>query len=382
MNKKILIALALSGAAVLGTWRLLTLQDPIEEVEETEHSSFIAMDEDEAIAHGVDITVSGPGVMIFELLARGKVILHPDRIAHILPKIAGVAKEIRKNKGDPVEAGEVIAVLESREMAETKALYLAAKEREKLAKTHYTREEYLRSKNVSSEQEFLDAEEGWQEAKIALQLAQQKLYALGLGDDDMEQTHLRFYEIRSPITGTVIDRDITFGEYVGETTPIYTIADLDKVWVELGVYPKDLSKIKEKQTATVFVTDLGQSQEGKVIYVSPIIDDETITASVLIELDNKDRTWKPGTFVMAKILTDQVPVALIVDKKSIQMIDGEPIMFIRTNEGFEKQAVQLGKSNENSVEVIAGLAPGTKYAASGTFILKADLGKNSVEHDD
>jgi cobalt-zinc-cadmium efflux system membrane fusion protein len=386
MNKSLLIILGVTigAAASFGAWRQLS--DPLdlehEHVhEEEEPSSLIEMDESKAAHHGIAIKPAGPGKLEIQLTSRGKVVLHPDNVAHILPKISGVAIEARKNRGDSVEAGEVIAILESREMAETNANYLAALEKEKLSKSLFDREERLYQKKVSSEQDYLSANATWQDAKIGLQLSKQKLIALGL-DDHSQNADLRFYEIRSPIKGTVIARDITYGEYVEERTPIYAIADLSKVWVEIGIYQKDFPNVKINQLAEISIPDADQKATGKIIYVSPIIDEDTITAKAVVELDNTNGEWKPGSFVTAKIQVQGVDVPVMVSEKAVQMIEGEPIVFIRKEEGFEKTSVRLGRSDGNNVEVIAGIEPGTHYACTNSFLLKADLGKDSVEHED
>lgn len=384
MNKSLLILLGVTigAAASFGAWRQLS--DPLEHEhvhEEEEVSSLIEMDERKAKDHGIAIKPAGPGKLEMHLTSRGKVVLHPDNVAHILPKISGVAIEARKNRGDSVEAGEVLAILESREMAETKANYLAALEREKLSNSLFDREERLYQKKVSSEQDFLSASTALQDAKIQLQLSKQKLMALGL-DDHSQNEDLRFYEIRSPIKGTVIARDITFGEYVEERTPIYAIADLNKVWVEVGIYQKDFPNVKVGQLAEITLPDADQNAIGKIIYVSPIIDDDTITAKAVVELDNSSGNWKPGSFVTAKIEIQGIVVPIAVSQKAIQMIDGESVIFVQKEEGFEKTAVRLGRSDGTHVEVLAGIEAGTKYACTNCFLLKADLGKDSVEHED
>lgn len=386
MNKSLLILLGVTlGAGIsLGAWRQFSepLEHEHEHVhEDEEHSNLIEMDESKAKSHGITIRSAGPGKLEMQLASRGKIILHPDNVAHILPKISGVVTEARKNRGDSVEAGEVIAVLESREMAETKANYLATFEKEKFSKSLFDREDRLYQKKVSSEQDFLNASSAWQDAKIQLQLAKQKLIALGLDDHNLE-TDLRFYEIRSPIKGTVIARDITYGEYVEERTPIYAIADLSRVWVEVGIYQKDFPHVKAGQVAEISLSDADQKATGKIIYVSPIIDDDTITAKAVVELDNANGEWKPGSFVTAKIKTQGIEIPVAISEKAVQMLEGEPIVFIRKGQGFEKTAVRLGRSDGDNVEIIAGIEPGTPYACTNSFLLKADLGKDSVEHED
>lgn len=380
-----LLAVALISVASFFTWDFFnsSFEEAPEEEDEV-HGSHIVMDREKAERHGVIVKSAGPGKLVGQLSSRGRVIFHPDGVAHILPKVSGVAKEARKNRGDAVSADEVIAVLESREMAEIKAHYLAALQKKNLVSSIFEREKTLYQKKVTSEQDFLNAKAALDEAKIQMQLSKQKLFAFGLTDEDIEgqeDSDLRFYEIRSPIAGTVIDRDITFGEYIENTSPIYTVANLDPIWVEIGVYPKDFQKVKEGQTVVVSYPDAESSAEGKIAYISPMIDPETITAKAIVELRNENKQWKPGSFVVATIRTEDITLPLVVSKNAVQMIEGEPIVFVRTTDGFEGTSVRVGRSDDQSVEIVAGLDQGEYYAATGAFLLKADLGKDSVEHD-
>lgn len=387
MDKRLgyLLTLAMGCMALAGTW--LHFQEPPDEAAEDheESDSLVAMNEEEAKNYGIAVKKAGPAKLEIETIVRGKVVLHPDRIAHILPKVAGVAVEARKNRGDPVEIGEVIAILESREAAEAKALYLAALEKEKLAKTVNEREGILYQKKVSSEQDYLNSNANWQAAHIELQLTKQKLYALGFDENDIpaqDDADLRFLVIRSPMNGVILERDLTSGEYVDEKQAIYTIADLNKVWVELGVYPSDILNIHEGQSAEVKLADSSQTTEGTILYLSPIIDEETIASKAVIELDNAEKKWRPGSFVTANIRQDPVAIPMAVSKKAVQMLEGEAIVFLQKEGGFEKTAVRIGRSDDKNIEILAGLAPGDKYVSAGSFLLKADLGKDSVEHED
>ena len=148
--------------------------------------NIIPLSSDQIKDLGIQTKIAGPGQLSVTISTRGKIILHPDRLAHILPKISGVAKEARKNIGNHVKEGEILAVLESREMADIKASYLAAKEKESLALSLLDREKRLHEKKVSAEQDYLNAKSAYQEAKINVQLAEQKLHAFGIEDEEIK----------------------------------------------------------------------------------------------------------------------------------------------------------------------------------------------------
>lgn len=335
----------------------------------------------------IQTKIAGPGELSVTISTRGKIILHPDRLAHILPKISGVAKEARKNIGDRVKEGEVLAILESREMADIKANYLAAKEKESLALSLLEREKRLHEKKVSAEQDYINAKSVYAEAKINIQLAKQKLHAFGIEDDEIKglsnenDPDLRIYDIRSPMDGIVIARHINKGEFIENTVTIYEIADLSTIWIEIGIYPKDLVRVKEGQMVDISLPVDRKIAQAKIIYLSPIIQDETITAKAVAELKNPNGNWRPGSFVKVNIATEDVLAPIVISKEAIQEIEGKEFIFVRVPEGFEKRQAQLGVSDNENVEILSGLSSGEEYASSKTFLLKADLSKKEAEHE-
>lgn len=401
MKKQIIYLILLLALFVLGfgIWKFTSnnlKKSPSEfskkslhgEMDEHGHQeeNVINMSQDQIKELGIQIKTAIPGELSVTISTRGKIMLHPDRLVHVLPKISGVAAEARKNIGDIVEEGEILAILESREMADTKANYLAAKEKLSLTSSLLEREKRLNEKKVSAEQDYLNAKSVYEEARINVQLAKQKLHAFGVNEEEIQglsseqDPDLRIYDIRSPMNGVIIARHITKGEFVENTTTIYEIADLSKIWIEIGVYPKDLIRVQKGQFVDVFFPD-GKSTSAKIIYLSPIIQDETITAKAVAEVENPNENWRPGSFVKVNIATEKTSVPILIPKDATQEIEGKEFIFVRVPEGFEKRQVQLGVSNDANVEVLSGLSQGEEYASSKTFLLKADLGKKEAEHE-
>ncbi len=335
---------------------------------------------------GLKFEVAGPGALHMTLSAPGKIILQPDHLAHIIPKVSGTAVEASKNIGTFVKVGEVLAILESREMADMKAAFLAALSKERLAASGLTREEKLYQEKVSPLQDYLNAKNAYEEAVINRQLAQQKLSAFGMNTEEINQLahqndpSLRLYFIRSPIDGTVIKRHITKGEFIDTNATIYEIADLRTVWLEIGIYPKDLNRVKQGQLVEVLFPGEAQSIQVPLIYVSPIVENETITAKGIAEIDNFQGIWRPGTFVNTNIIVEKKTFPIVVAKSAIQNSDGKDFVFLVTPEGFERRFVKLGNSDRDYVEILSGLNVGDEYVANNTFLLKAELGKSTAEH--
>jgi cobalt-zinc-cadmium efflux system membrane fusion protein len=348
--------------------------------EEGEHAEgVIPLSAEQIAAAGIKVAAVGPGQLAREVSVPGKVVAAADRMAQIVPKVGGAVTEARKNLGDTVEKGEILALIESREMAESVADYLAAKRAEELALTTFNREKGLWDKKITAEQDYLTAKNAHQEAKIKLDLAKQKLQALGHDGEVSNNGNSRFHELRSPLPGRVIARELTLGEYVDTTHSAFTVADLSVVWVESAIAPGDLPFVKEGLMANVLGS--GGKAEGKLIFVSPAIDPETRSAKAIIELDNADGKWRPGEFANAAIATSAQDTDLILPKDAIQTIEGKAVVFVRNDKGFEKRDVTTGREDSRHVEILSGVSFGEPVAVSSTFTLKAELGKSEAEHE-
>lgn len=186
------------------------------------------------------------------------------------------------------------------------------------------------------------------------------------------------YNVTSAIDGTVIDMHMTPGELVNaDNDHAITVANLTTVWADLSVYQKDLSIIREGQTA-IISDDYGvHKKEGKISYISPMVDEATRTATARVALDNPSGKWKPGMFVTAKVLTLDKKVLLAVAKNALQSLEGQIVVFVKDKEGFRPQAITVGIQNSKVVEILSGLHAGQTYAAHGAFTIKAELMKES-----
>jgi cobalt-zinc-cadmium efflux system membrane fusion protein len=335
---------------------------------------------------GIEVAAARAGSLQTSLTLHGTIALNVDRRVHVVSRIPGIVQEIRKQLGDPVRAGEVMAVIVSRDLADTKAAYLAARERVSLAETTFAREKDLWEKKISPEEDYLKAKQALAEARIELQVAAQKLRALGFSEAYVQQlagranAPLTRYEVVAPFAGTVIEKHITIGEVLKDDTEAFEVADLSTVWVDLNLAVKDLPLVRKGQRVVIAANPTMRA-EGTVSYISPVVSDETRTVVTRVVLPNPDGRWRPGLFVTATLTASDTPVAVLIPKTATQTIDGQPSVFVQTPEGFAPRPVTLGRANETHVEITAGLEAGERYAATETFILKAELGKGAASHE-
>jgi cobalt-zinc-cadmium efflux system membrane fusion protein len=178
----------------------------------------------------------------------------------------------------------------------------------------------------------------------------------------------------------VVEKHLTPGEVVDETTAAFTLSDLSRVWVTFGVSPKDLNKVQVGKAVTVSAPELNAQVAGTVAYVGSLLGEQTRTATVRVTLENPQGSWRPGLFVTARVATDSRQANVAVPETAIQTVEDKPTVFVRTDGGFEARAVELGSRAAGQVEVTQGLEAGAQVAAAGSFVLKSELGKASAEH--
>ena len=333
---------------------------------------------------GIEVSTAGPGTLQVHVSLPGEVALNADRRAHVVPRVSGVVRDVRKTLGDQVRAGEVMAELESRELADLKSAYLAARERVTLAKATHRREADLWKKNISSEQEYLQAKQVLAEARITLRAVEQQLHALGFPEKEIaqlpthpDQTFTR-YSITAPFSGTVIEKHISLGEFLKDDATAFVVADLSSVWVDLRVYQKDLPFVRRGQPVVITAGHgIPDTHQATIAYVGPLVGEQTRTALARVILPNPDGHWRPGLFVTGNIVVENRDVPLLVPKTALQTIDTRPAVFLATPEGFAPQPITLGRSNDTYIEVTSGIAPGQRYVTQGTFTLKAQLAKGT-----
>ncbi len=359
-----------------------------EEHAQEEHADVVRMSQEQIVNNQIKVAEAGPGELTISLTLPGEVKLNADRVAHVVPRIPGVVREVFKNLGDAVKSGEVMAVLDSRELAALKAGYLAAKEREALASVLFEREAGLWAKKISAEQDYLSSKNTLAEARIVSRTAEQQLHAIGFSEAYVEQlpgqahVSLTRYEILAPFDGVIIEKHITLGEALKEDATAFIVADLSSVWVDFNVYQKDLSVIRKGQEILVqdgAASDTGTN--GVISYLGPVMGEETRTVTARVVLENPGGRWRPGQFVTGYAATEKLPVAVMIPKTAVQTFEGKPSVFLRTDEGFKPVPVTAGRGTQTHVEIVEGLTPGQPYVSEGAFLLKATLEKGALGHE-
>lgn len=339
----------------------------------------ISMSESQLQQNGVVMATAGPAKIQSALTFAGEIRFNQDRMIQVVPRLTGIVETVSANAGDKVQKGQVLAVISSQALADQRSDMLAAQKRLGLARTNFEREKKLWEEKISAEQDYLQARNAMQEAEIILQSAQQKLVSIGATAS--AGGNLTRYEIRSPIAGTVTEKNIVPGQSLKDDTPIFIVADLSTVWVEMTVPAKDINLIQSGQKAKVTATAFVAEANGNLSYIGSLVGEQSRTAIARVVLPNTKGLWRPGLQVSINLVSDEVEVPVAVAVDGIQSLKETSTVFGRYGNDFEARPVTLGRSDGKFVEVLKGFNAGERYAAKNSFLIKADIGKSGASHD-
>lgn len=327
----------------------------------------------EAIAAaGIMVQPVSAGGFAGEVLAQGVVTATPGGEAVLTARAAGAVTQIFKRLGDPVRAGEALAIVESREAAQIAADRAVASARANLAQTTLARERRLFEQRVSARQDYEHAQA---EAAAANAEARRAQVAAGAANVTADG---RGVVVASPISGRVTAATLNLGAFVQPETELFRIADPRLVHVEVSISGMDAPRIAVGDRVAIETAD-GRIIEGKVRSITPGLNPETRAATAIVDVSPEG--LQPGQSVRARIMPTVAAgsKAIVVPDEAVQSVEGRDVVFVRTAKGFEPRPVTVGQRGAGRVEVVSGLTAGQVIASRNAFLLKAELGKGEGE---
>ena len=310
----------------------------------------------------------------------GSVNFDPDQVAEVGARIEGRVARMLVSTGDEVKAGEPLAEVESDELGGAIAALLSTRANLIAAEHHDKRESALATQQLSSAPVVERARAEVKALRASLKGAEQRLMAMGFTQDELRRLEAgrgsSRVTLRAPLDGEVVARYAVLGEVVSPTEPLFRIAELDHLWVELDVFERDLARVAEGNVAEIeSETHPGRTFHGRVTHVDATVDLATRTARVRVEVENSERLLRPGQFVHARLATEgNAQHVLGVPRSAVLQVEGEPSVFLALGKDqYIARAVELGASAGDTVEITRGLAEGDTIVTAGAFVLKSEL---------
>ncbi|MCV2420275.1 efflux RND transporter periplasmic adaptor subunit [Paucibacter sp. DJ2R-2] len=346
---------------------------------------FVELSDEQLQRQAIRLEAAGPANLARSLELLGEVKLNQDRSVLVTPRLAGQVEAVRVSAGDRVQAGQVLAVISSQALADQRSELLAAQKRLALARGVYEREKKLWEEKISAEQDYLQARQAFQEAEITAENARQKLQALGAGAAASGTAGLTRYEVRAPMAGVVVEKKISVGEVLKDDAPIFQLADLGTLWVELSLPVQTLGQLQIGARGRI--QGAPASEPALTLsHIGSTVAEQSRSAMARLLLPNPRGQWRPGQPVTVALQTGQtgaageVTVPVAVRNEALQNREGRDEVYVREGQHMVARAVRLGRSDGSHTEVLQGLSAGERYASANSFVVKADLGKSAAAH--
>jgi len=238
------------------------------------------------------------------------------------------------------------------------------------------REEKLAARSLTTAREVEMASVAARKATLLLAAAKQKVSALG-GSARAGEGLLGSHELRTPIQGTVVERNVAPGQFIEGQVVAFKVANLNHLWIELDVFERNLSLIQVGDKAELKpLSGNSGTLEGKVAKVASTIDQETHSAKVRIEVENRDGRLRVGQAVKARIHCNggKAMPRPLVPTRAITFVDGKPRVFVATGpHAVRVTPVRLGANDGDETEIMDGLSETDEVVTDGAFALKSEL---------
>lgn len=318
------------------------------------------------------------------IAAVGEVTYDQNRLARVTPPSSGIIRRIYADLGDNVSNGQVLANISAPAIAEAKAALITADAEERLADEIWAREEDLFQKEVSSEQRLNEARARYESMGAALRAAEQALLNLGLDRTEVERvleekdsdSTLR---LRAPFDGTVIARDAVLGDVVDVGDHLFSVADINGMWVRLAVPEASLVALQVGQLAEVSSRTLAGSFPGRVTWISSQLSETTRMADVRVEVSNPDRLLRAGMFVDARVFFEQKASSIVVQRDAVHYFGGKPFVFVKIDDDlYELRRVEVGSRDNGHIPIFQGLASEDLIVTAQSYLVKSEFQKSRL----
>ena len=189
------------------------------------------------------------------------------------------------------------------------------------------------------------------------------------------------YSIYAPRDGVVLERNTNVGD-VANDEALFTIADLKTMWAEFHVFPRDLSLVKEQQVVSVHALETDDNVKSRIDMLLPTADAASQTVIAIVPIPNENGIWRVGMIIEGHVEVSEKVADIAVKENAIQTLNEKKVVFIKENEmTYVPREVELGDSDGNYVEILAGLQSGEEYVTDGSFRIKADILKSTLEDE-
>ena len=319
-----------------------------------------------------------------ELSLPGKVQYSEDRYAKVSSPVVGRVVEVRAKLGDKVAAGQVLLSIESADIGAAYSDFVKAESDLQLTTRNYELAKDLYETKALSKKDLVQSENDFLKAQAEFRRARQRLLGLRVPAEELDKPRAERlitsrFDLKSPLTGTVVERNVTVGQMVGAdpTQMLYTIADLNVLQVVAEVYERDLSRVSKGTPVTVTVEAYpDETFSGTIVYVGDVVDQTTRTIKVRCNVTNRDLKLKPEMFARVRLKTGSSTPVLALPKEAVIEVGGQAFVFVQAADGrYVRRPVMTGTMAGDTIQIREGLQAGERVVVKGALLLKGEQEK-------
>ena len=372
----LLLALLAGGCGEGGKTEAVQAPDKPKPVGQTNHT--------QAVPSQIVVEAAQLKPIVGELSLPGKVQYSEDRYAKISSPVVGRVVEVRAKLGDKVAAGQVLLSIESADFSAAYSDFVKAESDLNLAKRNYELAKDLYETKALSKKDLVQAENDYLKAQAEFKRARGRLLALRVPASELDKPRAERlitsrFDLKSPLTGTVVERNVTVGQMVGAdpTQMLYTIADLNVLQVVAEVYERDLSSVSKEAPVTVTVEAYpDETFSGTIVYVGDVVDPTTRTIKVRCNVTNRDLKLKPEMFARVRLKVGSSTPVLAVPKEAVIELAGQAFVFVQSADGrYVRRPVVTGTISGDTIQIREGLQAGERVVVKGALLLKGEQEK-------
>ncbi len=310
-----------------------------------------------------------------------------DGFSKISSPLQGPVLDVRVKLGQAVKAGDVLMVIDAADIARAYAAYVEEISELGLAERNYELTKDLYDAQAMSLKDLEHAENDLNRERAEFKQAKERLLSLRVPAAELskplaQQQITSRFELRSPLTGTVVERNVTPGQIVGTAsdTPLFTVANLDRLQVVADVYEHDLSGIRAGTVATMTVEAYpGIEFPAKIAVIGDVVDPATRTIKIRATVSNTDRRLKPEMFARLTVAGHTMRPKIVIPRQAVLDRSGRQwIVVQREAGGFEERAVTIDSMTDTQVTIREGVTTGERIVLTPSAINRLAAGDTSA----
>ncbi|MDK9699007.1 MAG: efflux RND transporter periplasmic adaptor subunit [bacterium] len=327
------------------------------------------------------------------LTAAAKLVPNQDYEAQVGSLVQGRVHKVLVSVGDQVKQGQVLMQIESMEIGTLLSEFMKAKAELKFTDANRKRQKSLLEDNAGSQKSLWEAQTAYEKALADYSAVEKRIHSIGLSVSDMQDSGTAvdvgravdngLLPIKAPISGTVIERTVVIGQMVDASSTAFRIVNTSTLWADGHIYESDAQRLVGKPEITLTVSAIpGERFRGKVIFISPVVDEHTRTITVRASIPNASGRLKPQMFGELHLPMDGTSKGIVVPAESVVKDNTVNFVFVAMNDTtFERREIQLGVAFDNQIEVKQGLAVGDRVVVKGIFELKSEFNRDAIVGD-